>query len=252
MRPLRHLLAVAALLLPVAARAEPLTVFAAASLTDVLKEVDRAWEKQGHAPLRFSFAASSTLARQIEQGAPVSLFISADERWMDDLARQGYLVAGTRSDLLTNQLVLVEARDRLKPVTLAPGIPLDAFLPPGERLAVGDPAHVPAGIYARQALEALHLWEAAAPRLAAADSVRSALRLVERGEAPAGIVYMTDVAASPTLAVAGVFPPGGHEPIVYPVALVQGADTPEARALLAFLHGPEAMALFHRRGFGSP
>jgi molybdate transport system substrate-binding protein len=252
MRLLRHFLAAAMSLLPIAAHAEPLTVFAAASLTDVLQDVNQAWEKQGHPPLRLSFAASSTLARQIEQGAPANLFISADERWMDDLMQHGRLAAGTRSDLLTNELVLVEVRDHLQLVALAPGIALSAFLPPGERLAVGDPAHVPAGLYARQALESLHLWQDVAPRLAVAGSVRGALRLVERGEAPVGIVYRTDVAVSPTLAVAGVFPASSHQPIVYPVALVQGEDTPEARALLAFLHGKEATTLFQRRGFGAP
>lgn len=234
---------------PLAARAQALTVFAAASLTEGMKDVSAAWRKAGHAPLRLSLASSSTLARQIAQGAPANIFASADEQWMDYLARQDRIVPGTRTDLLGNRLVLVVPKDRPLHVKIGPGLDLAALLGPAGRLAVGDPAHVPAGIYARQALTKLGLWPQAASRLAPAEDVRGALLLVERGEAPAGIVYATDAAASPDVRVAGVFPDGAHDPITYPFAIIRGGDTPEARALLAFLEGPEARAIFERRGF---
>ena len=250
----RTLLTLPALLLPAAARTQPastpVTVFAAASLTDAMGDVGRLWQAAGHPALRTSFASSSTLARQIEQGAPAQVFASADEQWADWLQARTLLAPGTRQDILTNSLVLVEPRAALRPVAIGPGLDLAALLGPDGRLAVGDPAHVPAGIYAQQALTRLGLWTAAEPRLARAEDVRGALLLVERGEAPAGIVYATDVAASAALAVAGVFPPDSHDPITYPFALVQGGDTPEARAFLQFLSGPEARAVFVKRGFG--
>ncbi len=252
----RTLLTLPALLLPAVAprfaqaQPAPVTVFAAASLTDAMNDVDKLWQAAGHPALRASFASSSTLARQIEQGAPAQVFASADEQWADWLQARALLVPGTRQDVLTNSLVLVEPRAALHPVAIGAGLDLDALLGPGGRLAVGDPAHVPAGIYAQQALTRLGLWAAAEPRLARTEDVRGALLLVERGEAPAGIVYATDVAVSPGLAVAGAFPPGSHDPISYPFALVQGGDTAEARAFLRFLSGPEARAVFTRRGFG--
>ncbi len=240
------------LALPLAARAaEPkLTVFAAASLVNALQDIGNLWTAGGHGPVTFSFDASSTLARQIEHGAPAGVFISADEKWMDDLASHHGIVAGTREDLLGNSLVLVEPKDTLKPVSLTQGTSLDAVLGAGGRLALGDPSHVPAGIYAQQALQKLGMWPALQNRLAPADSVRSALRLVEVREAPAGIVYATDVKATPTLGVAGVFPPSSHDPIRYPAAVV--ADTPEARAFLAFLSTQPAQDVFEHYGFTRP
>ena len=249
---LKRLLALL-LALPLAARAaepKPLTVFAAASLTDALQDIGTLWTAGGHGRVVFSFDASSTLARQIEHGAPAAVVISADEKWMDDLARHHGIVAGTREDLLGNSLVLVEPKDALKPVSLAQGASLDAVLGPSGRLAVGDPSHVPAGIYAQQALEKLGMWPALRHRLAPAGSVRSALRLVEVHEAPAGIVYATDVRATPTLAVAGTFPAASHDPIRYPAAVV--TDTPEARAFLAFLSTQPAQDVFQHYGFTRP
>lgn len=238
-------------LFPLAAAAQQVTVFAAASLTDAMTDVSAAWRRAGHAPLRLTFASSSTLARQIEQGAPASLFASADQQWMDYLAQRGLVAADSRRDLLANSLVLVVPRDRARQVAIGPGLDLAALLGPGGRLATGDPAHVPAGIYARQALTALGLWPQAEPHLARAEDVRGALLLVERGEAPAGIVYATDAAASAGVAVAGTFPEGTHDPITYPFAVTRDGDTPEARALLLFLAGPEARAIFERRGFAA-
>lgn len=227
------------------------TVFAAASLTDAMKDISAAWQAKGHPAPTLSFAASSTLARQIEQGAPASLFASADEQWMDYLDKKGLVVADTRRDLLSNELVLVVRADKPQHLTLGQGFDLDKLLGKDGRLAVGDPAHVPAGIYAKQALTKLGLWDRAQPHLAPAEDVRSALLLVSRGEAPAGIVYATDAAAAKGVMVAGTFPPDSHDPVTYPFAVVKGHDTPEARALLAFLAGPEAAKIFAARGFAS-
>lgn len=247
----RRLLAIVllALFVPSAAWAQQLTVFAAASLTDAMKDVSAAWEKQGHPPLRLSFASSSTLARQIEQGAPVNVFASADEKWMDYLAKADAIVPETRKDLLSNELVLIVPKDRARKVAIGPDLDLAALLGPNGRIATGDPAHVPVGIYAKQALTKLGLWAKVEPRLARAEDVRGALLLVERGEAPAGIVYATDVAVSPGVVIAGAFPESSHERITYPFAVVRSGDTPEARALMAYLAGPEAGAIFTRRGF---
>lgn len=245
----RLLLFALLLLLPAAARADGLTVFAAASLTDALRDVAALWQKAGHEPLHLSFAASSTLARQIEQGAPADLFASADERWMDDLARHGLIAAGTRRDLLGNALVLVMPADHARTVAIARGFDLAALLGRGGRLAVADPAHVPAGLYAAEALRRLGLWASVANRLAPAEDVRAALLLVERGEAPAGIVYATDAAVAPGVAVAGTFPADSHAPIRYPFALTRRGDTAQGRALLAFLESRAARAVFVRRGF---
>ena len=249
----RSLLLVApTLLLPLTGRAQArgLTLFAAASLTNVMAEVDAAWQAAGHAAVRTSFASSSTLARQIEQGAPADVFASADEQWADWMQQRNLLVPGTRRDLLTNDLVLVMPKSTARALSITPGLDLSALLGPSGRLAVGDPASIPAGIYAKQALTKLGLWQAAQPRLAASDSVRSALLLVERGEAPAGIVYRTDVAVSPTLVVAGTFPANSHDPITYPFAAVKGGDTAQARLYLDFLAGSQARPIFQKRGFG--
>jgi molybdate transport system substrate-binding protein len=246
---MRFLFALLLLILPCAVRAEPLTVFAAASLTDAMKDVAAAWQKQGHAPLRLSFGASSTLARQIEQGAPANLFASADEQWMDYLAGRNLIVPDTRRDLLSNRLVLIVPADQPRHVTIGPGFDLAGVLGPDGRLATGDPAHVPVGIYARQALQKLGLWDAVKPRLAPANDVRNAVLLVERGEAPAGIVYATDAAVSRRVMIAGVFSEDSHDRITYPFAVTRAGDTPEARALMAYLAGPEAQSIFAARGF---
>jgi molybdate transport system substrate-binding protein len=246
---MRILLALCLLLTPLAARAQELTMFAAASLTDAMKDVSAQWAKAGHQPLRLSFGASSTLARQIEQGAPVNLFASADEKWMDYLADKKLIVADTRKDLLGNDLVLVVPADKPQHVTIGPGFDLLGLLGPNGRIATGDPAHVPVGLYAEQALKKLGMWDAVQPRLARTDDVRAALLLVERGEAPAGIVYATDAAVSKGVMVAGVFPANSHDPVSYPFAVIKAGDTPEARALMTFLAGPDARAIFDKRGF---
>ncbi len=224
-------------------------MFAAASLTDALKDVSAQWAQAGHQPLRMSFGASSTLARQIEQGAPANVFASADEKWMDYLADKKLIVADTRKDLLGNDLVLVAPANTPQHVTIGAGFNLLGLLGPNGRVATGDPAHVPVGIYAEQALKRLGIWDAVSPRLARTDDVRSALLLVERGEAPAGIVYATDAAVSKAVMLAGTFPPDSHDPVSYPFAVTQSGDTPDARALMTFLAGPQARAIFIKRGF---
>ena len=246
---MRFLLALCLLLAPLVAHAQELTVFAAASLTDTMKDVSAQWERAAHQPLRMSFGSSSTLARQIEQGAPANLFASADQKWMDYLADKNLIVANTRKDLLGNDLVLVVPADKPQHVTIGPGFDLLGMLGPNGRIATGDPAHVPVGIYAEQALKKLGLWDAVSSRLARTDDVRSALLLVERGEAPVGIVYATYAAVSNAVMVAGTFPADSHDPVSYPFAVIKSGDTPEAHALMTFLAGPGARAIFLRRGF---
>jgi molybdate transport system substrate-binding protein len=168
---------------------------------------------------------------------------------MDYLAEKNLIVPETRKDLLGNDLVLVVPADKPQHVTIGPNFDLLGMLGANGRVATGDPAHVPVGIYAEQALNKLGIWDAVSPRLARTDDVRSALLLVERGEAPAGIVYGTDAAVSKAVMVAGVFPANSHDPVSYPFAVVKSGDTPEARALMTYLSGPEARAIFVKRGF---
>ena len=238
-----------------AQQALPLTVFAAASLQDGLRALEPGWRTAapGNPSLRLSFAASSALARQIEQGAPADLFLSADEPWMNYLAQRGLILPETRVSPLGNALALVApASSPLAPLAIGPGTNLAALLGPQGRLATGDPAHVPAGIYARAALKSLGQWAALAPRLARADNVRAALLLVERGEAPLGIVYATDAQASGGVKLLGRFPPGSHPPVTYPFAVTRrAAGRAEARALLGYLAGSDAAGTWRRFGFAT-
>jgi molybdate transport system substrate-binding protein len=249
MSAMRLLLLALFLLAPLTAHAQQLTVMAAASLTDAMKDISVPWEKAGHKPLQMSFGASSTLARQIEQGAPANVFASADEKWMDYLAERKLIAADTRKSLLGNEVVLVVPVGKPQHVAIAPGFDLLGMLGADGRLAVGDPAHVPVGIYAEQALKKLGLWDRIVPRLARTEDVRAALRFVELGEAPVGIVYATDAAISKGVNVAGTFPANSHDPVTYPFAVVKAGDNPEARALMTFLEGPQAREIFVRRGF---
>lgn len=230
-----------------AATAAETTVFAAASTTNAMQDVAAAFTQETGTVVTPSFASSSTLAKQIEQGAPAEVFVSANPKWMDYLEDAGLLVGDTRADLLGNALVLIAPADSpLDNVTVDASLDLAAFLA-GGRVAVGDPDHVPAGQYARDALQNLGLWAVAEPALARGNDVRAALALVERGEVPLGIVYSTDAAISDGVKVVGTFPAGSHKPITYPVALVK--DTPAARDLLAFLGSPAAADIFARYGF---
>ncbi len=255
--PRRHLVLAAAALpllgIRPAAAQQPVTVFAAASLTDALREIARDWQAQGHPAPRLSFAASSALARQIEQGAPADLFLSADEPWMDYLQQRNLILPSSRVSALGNALVLVAPADQARPVVLEWGTDLLALLGPRGRLATGDPAHVPVGRYAQAALQWMGQWEAVAPRLARAENVRAALLLVERGEVPYGIVYATDAAASRGVTVVGRFPPASHPAVTYPFALTRrGEANPEARALLGHLTAPATRPAWQRHGFSLP
>ncbi len=247
----RSIGALAVLLLALAgspASAQDLLVFGAASLRNALDAVIEIYQAGGGAPVRASYASSSTLARQIEQGAPADLYLSANPQWMDYLEQRDLLRAGSRADLLGNGLVLVAPLDSTTTVEIAPGFDLAGALG-GGFLAMGDPDHVPAGIYGRAALESLGVWDAVAPRVARADNVRAALALVARGEVPLGVVYSSDAVADDSVKVVGDFPQDSHPPIVYPVAIMADSTHPEAADLAAFLQSETAGAIFERFGF---
>lgn len=213
-------------------------VFAAASLKNALDEANAAY---GSAVVA-SYAASSALARQIERGAPAQVFFSADADWMDYLEQKNLVQPGSRRNVLGNRLVWVVPAS-----ASAPSDPLSALGARG-RLALADPQHVPAGKYAKAALEKLGTWKDLAARIAAAENVRAALALVARGEAPLGIVYQTDAVAEPKVRIAGRIDPRLHAPIVYPAAALRGA-TPAALHYLEFLAGPRAGKIFEKHGF---
>jgi molybdate transport system substrate-binding protein len=238
-----------AFVLAVPASAETLTVFAAASLQGALDEAARAFESTSGHPVRISYGASSALARQIEAGAPAQIFVSADLEWMDHLASRGHL-AQPRTLLLANSLVLVAPAARPVKLRIEPGFALAAALR-GGRLAMADPKAVPAGKYARAALESLGVWAQVEPRLAPAQNVRAALVLVARGEAPLGIVYATDAQAEPGVGVVDTFPASSHPPIVYPLGVLRGSS-PSASELAAYLASAPARAIWKRYGFGVP
>ena len=235
-----------------AAATERITVFAAASLQESLDEVGRLWTERSGQPVVLSYAASSALARQIEQGAPAQVFVSADLEWMDYLEERKWVDAASRTNLVRNRLVVVGlASDARKSLALVPGV-LPAALGPRGRLAVAETESVPAGRYARQALVKLGLWNEVADRLAQGDNVRASLAFVARGEAPLGIVYATDARAEPKVRVLAEIPASSHAPIVYPVARVADADPEAVAGFLYFLGGPEARAVFERAGFDPP
>ncbi|MDH3643352.1 MAG: molybdate ABC transporter substrate-binding protein [Gammaproteobacteria bacterium] len=230
-------------------RPEPITMFGAASLTDALTDIGELYRSAGQ-DVRFAFAASSTLARQIEAGAPAAIFASASSAWMDYLQERQLIDASSRMNLLGNSLVLIAPYDTpAQIIELDNASTLAATLGHRGRLAMGDPAHVPAGIYARQALQNLGLWPSLRTRIAFASDVRGVIALVERGEAPLGIVYATDAAISKRIRVLATLPASAHDPIHYAFALVEGSSDSHAAALLAFMTEPAAVAVFHRYGF---
>lgn len=226
-------------------------VLAAASMQEAMTAAADAWAAHRHARPVLSFAASSALARQIRSGAPADLFISADEDWMDDLEGAGLLQRGTRADLAGNQLVLVApARSPLR-LHIGRAMPLGRALGQS-RLAMANPDSVPAGKYGKAALTALGVWASVADRLALGDNVRSALTLVERGEARLGIVYATDARASKDVMVAGIFPAGSHAPIRYPMARLANGRNPDAEGFRRFLLSPRGQGILARYGFSRP
>jgi molybdate transport system substrate-binding protein len=237
-------LCVAALLIAGQAHAQPVLVFAAASLKNALDEAATA----SPVPATVSYASSSALARQIEAGAPAQVYLSADLAWMDYVQERNRIVPGTRRNLLGNKLVLIAPASSKVQANVETGFALAGLLGSG-RLALGDPTHVPAGKYAKAALEALGVWEGVRSRLAPAENVRAALALVARAETPLGVVYATDAAAEPRVRVVGAFPEGSHPPIVYPVALTVHAKGSVPGRFLDFLGSPRARAIFERHGF---
>lgn len=235
---------------PVRVKADELLVFAAASQREALDAVIDAFERETDIKVKAAYQSSSALARQIEQGAPADVYISANSEWMDYLGERKLIDASTRTDLFGNGLVLVAAKDgKTSRVDLVKGFDL-AGLVGGGRLAVGDPDHVPAGIYAKQAMRSLGMWESMESRLARAENVRAALALVSRGEAPYGIVYASDAKADDSVRAVATFPADSHAKIVYPVAVTAAAkNTHGARRFLEFLVKPEAVKIYQRYGF---
>ncbi len=232
-----------------ASAAEKITVFAAASLTNALQEISADYQKKTGNEILTSFASSSTLARQIEQGAPADIFISADQQWMDYAVDKKVIEDNTRLTLLGNDLALVAPENSaLKTVTIDKKTDWTSLLN-GGRLAVGDPDHVPAGIYTKQALQYLGNWDQLESKMARSNNVRAALALVEREEAPLGIVYGSDAVASKKVKVVGIFPAESHLPVEYPIATVKGHLTPAVKAFSAYLSTPEASEVFKRYGF---
>lgn len=232
-----------------AQEARPILVFAAASLQTALNAIAAEWQKETGKAVTFSFAASSALARQLEQGAPAALFASADLDWMDWAQQRNLIRAETRRTLLENTLVLIEPADRPKTdLKIEPGFRLAEALGDG-RLATGNVQSVPVGRYAQQALIHLGVWDAVGPKIAGADNVRAALALVARGEARFGIVYSTDAKTQPKARVVDTFPAGSHSPILYPFAVTAASSHPDAKTFLAYLSSPAAIRIFEAEGF---
>jgi molybdate transport system substrate-binding protein len=230
--------------------ADPLTVFAAASLKESMDAAALAFQRETGQAVRVSYAGSPALARQIEQGAPADVFVSADLDWMDELQSRGLIDAATRSALLGNTLVLVAPKDGAAPVmALDAGTDLLPLLGDRGRIALALVDSVPAGKYAKAAFTSLGMWDALQSRTAESESVRAALLLVARGETPLGVVYGSDARAEPRVRVLATFPEGSHPAIVYPVAKVRASRHPQAAAFVRWLHAPAAAAIFRQHGF---
>lgn len=234
---------------PAAAQeARPVLVFAAASLQTALNAIAAEWQKETGKRVTFSYAASSALARQMEQGAPADMFASADLEWMNWVAERNLIRPATRETLLANRLVLIAPTDLQTSLKIAPGFALAAAIG-DSRLATGDPRAVPVGRYAQAALTHLGVWDQVRPLIAGADNVRAALALVARGEARYGIVYATDAKTEQRVKVVDTFPADSHPPVLYPFALTAASAHPDAAAFLAYLRSPAAIRIFEAEGF---
>ena len=233
---------------PMAAAQDSLTVFAAASLKNALDDANTAFTKANGVKIVASYAASSALAKQIESGAPADVFVSADLQWMDYVAQKNLIKPDSRVNLLGNKLVLIAPLDsKLDKVAIGQGFDIAKLAGDG-RIAVADVKAVPAGLYAKAALEKLGGWAAAEPKLAMAENVRATLSFVARGETPVGIVYETDAKVEPKVKIVGVFPDGSHPPVIYPVAATTSAKA-DAGKYLSYLRGSEAKGIFEKYGF---
>ena len=233
---------------PAKAQSPDLVIFAAASLKNALDAVNTQWQKETGKKAVISYAASSALAKQIEQGAPAQVFISADLDWMDYLAGKSLIKADTRSNLLGNRVVLIAPKDKVTPLEIKAGFDLAKVLGEG-RLSMANVDSVPAGKYGKAALEKLGVWQSVSGKIAQAENVRAALLLVSRGEAPAGIVYQTDATADANVKIIGTFPEESHPPIIYPIALTANASHPDATAFLAYIRSAKAKPVFEAQGF---
>lgn len=241
-----------ALFAPVAARADEILIFAAASLKPSLDKIIATPDVAALGSVKASYAASSQLAKQIEAGAPATLFISADQDWMKYVDEKKLLVAGTRTDILGNALVLIAPKDSTLKLDIKPGFDLAGALGKDGKLALGEPNSVPAGKYAKAALTQLGVWDKVKARVVSAENVRAALNFVARGEAPLGVVYRSDAVSESAVRVVGTFPDATHAPIVYPAALIAGHDSPAARKLLDLLHAAPEQTIFRTYGFDAP
>ena len=230
------------------AQSKDVIVFAAASLKDALNEVVEGFRRNTGKRVAASYAATSILAKEIATGAPADVFISANPNWMDYLEQRNLIKPWSRRDLLGNKLVLIAPSNRTARLAIEPGFPLATALGDG-RLAMADPASVPAGMYAKAALQKLGVWSAVAQRILAAENVRATLLLVARNEAPLGIVYATDAAIDPGVRVIGTLPRETHPPIIYPVALTATSENPDAAALTVYVRCAQARAQFQKAGF---
>jgi molybdate transport system substrate-binding protein len=242
-------LALVLLAAPPLAAQEQITVFAAASLKNALDDTSAAFTKATGVKVVASYEASSALAKQIEAGAPADIFISADLRWMDYAADKKLIKLDSRVNLLGNRLVLIAPKDsKLDAVTIGQGFDIAKLAGDG-RIAVADVKAVPAGLYAKAALESLGAWAAAEPKLAQAGNVRATLAFVARGETPIGIVYETDAKIEPKVKIIGAFPDDSYPPVTYPVAETVASKTTAATRYLGFLRGSAAKAIFEKYGF---
>ena len=233
---------------PAALAADTVTVFAAASLKNALDDVNHAWKASTGKEARISYAGSSALAKQIEAGAPADLFISADLDWMKYLSDKKLTRKSTEIRLLGNKLVLIAPKASAKPVKIAPHFDLAGLLK-GGHLAMANTDAVPAGKYGKAALKKLGIWKSVEGRIAQAQNVRAALKLVATGEAPYGIVYQTDAHAEPSVKIVGEFPAGSYPPIVYPAGLIAGSTNADAAAFLKYMQTAKAKKLFEKQGF---
>lgn len=227
---------------------EKLTVFAAASMKNALDNADKAWKAEAGKDVTVSYAASGALAKQIESGAPADVFISADLDWMKYLSDKKLVKEDTKSNWLGNRIVLVAPKENATPVDVKQGFDLAGLLK-GGKLAMGEPKAVPAGKYGQAALDKLGVWSSVEKDVAYAESVRAALALVSRGEAPYGIVYQTDAAADPGVVVVGTFPADTHPPIIYPIAILTDSKSPDAEAYVDYLKSAKAAPFFEKEGF---
>ena len=256
MRPLAHfrvalmaaLVLFGATIVSSAARADDVLVFAAASLKNALDDAIADFAKSGGAKVNASYAASSALAKQIDNGAPADIFISADPDWMNDVQKNNMIQTSTRADMLGNKLVIVEPADSTAKVDIAPNFLLAKMLG-DNHLAMADPDSVPAGKYGKSALQKLGVWDSVEGKVARAEDVRAALAYVSRKEAPFGVVYQTDAAADKGVKVAGFFPADSYPPIIYPIARTTSSKNPDAAKFLAYLRSDKAKPFFEKQGF---